>query len=60
MRCKFLYKGTIRVLTPKITNDPRAPTTVEPLSHLRLNWSPHPESDRGPHPYHGCALPTEL
>jgi hypothetical protein len=23
-------------------------------------WSPPPESNRRPHPYHGCALPTEL
>ena len=23
-------------------------------------WSRLPDSDRGPHPYHGCALPTEL
>ena len=25
-----------------------------------LLWSPPPESNRRPHPYHGCALPTEL
>src|SRR5829696_9296183 len=25
-----------------------------------LWWSPPPESNRRPHPYHGCALPTEL
>ena len=23
-------------------------------------WSRLPDSNRGPHPYHGCALPTEL
>ena len=31
--------------------------------HLRWSepmWSPPPESNRRPHPYHGCALPTEL
>jgi hypothetical protein len=24
------------------------------------SWSLLPESNRRPHPYHGCALPTEL
>ena len=26
----------------------------------RIFWSCYPDSDRGPHPYQGCALPTEL
>ena len=25
-----------------------------------FKWSHHPGLNRGPHPYHGCALPTEL
>ena len=25
-----------------------------------FKWSRLPDSNRGPHPYHGCALPTEL
>ena len=29
-------------------------------AELVLSWSRLPDSDRGPHPYHGCALPTEL
>ena len=28
--------------------------------NCKKEWSRHPGSNRGPHPYHGCALPTEL
>ena len=29
-------------------------------SELFSFWSSHPDSNWRPHPYHGCALPTEL
>ena len=32
----------------------------KPLLLLVLKWSRLPDSDRRPHPYHGCALPAEL
>jgi hypothetical protein len=34
--------------------------TDQRLRWSRPMWSPPPESNRRPHPYHGCALPTEL
>ncbi len=27
---------------------------------IGFKWSRYSELNRGPHPYHGCALPTEL
>ena len=33
---------------------------LDPAWAAGLWWSPPPESNRRPHPYHGCALPTEL
>lgn len=30
------------------------------MKSLNIYWSQHPESNRGPSPYHGDALPTEL
>ena len=33
---------------------------LDPACAAGLWWSPPPESNRRPHPYHGCALPTEL
>jgi hypothetical protein len=39
-----VYVGSDRVTAPK----------------LHLAWSPEPDLNRRPHPYQGCALPTEL
>ena len=30
------------------------------IESVRLFWSCYPDSNWGPHPYQGCALPTEL
>ena len=35
-------------------------TTHQRIRWSEPVWSPPPESNRRPHPYHGCALPTEL
>ena len=52
-----------RIQTREVLSSP--PTEPERRTDQRFRWSepvwsPPPESNRRPHPYHGCALPTEL
>ena len=38
----------------------KTPTIQSAESRCFQHWSRLPDSNRGPHPYHGCALPAEL
>ena len=40
--------------------DAKHKKSSQAIQSLRRRWSCYPDSNWGPHPYQGCALPTEL
>ena len=45
-------------ICPKVANKKK--NTAESNDSTVKSWSCYPDSNWGPHPYQGCALPAEL